>query len=173
VNAREVAVAALVAAMYAVLVAALPMVSFLMWQVRLADALLMLSTVLGWPAVVGVTLGCLLGNLTAPWGSALLVAVDAVLGSTANFLAGYLAYRIAYRKGLKRKVLAACCAIVVVSIIVGSYLKFLLEWAFGVDLPLWLSISGVVPGSLAAIGGLGTLLSVALERYLKSEGSAR
>ena len=172
-NAREVAVAALVAAMYAVLVAALPMVSFLMWQVRLADALLMLSTVLGWPAVVGVTFGCLLGNLTAPWGSALLVAVDAVLGSTANFLAGYLAYRIAYRKGLKRKVLAACCEIAVVSIIVGSYLKFLLEWAFGVDLPLWLSISGVVPGSLVAIGGLGTLLSVALERYLKSEGSAR
>jgi len=173
VNAREVAVAALVAAMYAVLVAALPMVSFLMWQVRLADALLMLSTVLGWPAVVGVTFGCLLGNLTAPWGSALLVAVDAVLGSTANFIASYLAYRIAYRKGLKRKVLAACCEVAVVSIIVGSYLKFLLEWAFGVDLPLWLSISGVVPGSLVAIGGLGTLLSVALERYLKSEGSVR
>ena len=168
-NAREVAVAALVAAMYAVLVAALPMVSFLMWQVRLADALLMLSMVLGWPAVVGVTLGCFLGNLTAPWGSALLVAIDAVLGSAANFLASYLAYRIAYQKGLKRKVLAACCEIAVVSIIVGSYLKFLLEWAFGMELPLWLSVAGVVPGSLVAIGVLGTLLSVALENYLKPE----
>ena len=171
-NAREVAVAALVAAMYAVLVAALPMVSFLMWQVRLADALLMLSTVLGWPAVVGVTFGCFLGNLTAPWGSALLVAIDAVLGSAANFLASHLAYRIAYRKGLKYKLLASCCEIAVVSIIVGSYLKFLLEWAFGVDLPLWLSVAGVVPGSLVAIGALGTLLSVVLEKYLKSQGSA-
>ena len=171
-NAREVAVAALVAAMYAVLVAALPMVSFLMWQVRLADALLMLSTVLGWPAVVGVTFGCFLGNLTAPWGSALLVAIDAVLGSAANFLASYLAYRIAYRKGLKYKLLASCCEIAVVSIIVGSYLKFLLEWAFGVDLPLWLSVAGVVPGSLVAIGALGTLLSAVLEKYLKSQGSA-
>lgn len=171
-NAREVAVAALVAAMYAVLVAALPMVSFLMWQVRLADALLMLSTVLGWPAVVGVTFGCFLGNLTAPWGSALLVAIDAVLGSAANFIASYLAYRIAYRKGLKYKLLAACCEIAVVSIIVGSYLKFLTEWTFGRELPLWLSVAWVVLGSLVAIGGLGTLLSVVLEKYLKSEGSA-
>ncbi len=171
-NAREVAVAALVAAMYAVLVAALPMVSFLMWQVRLADALLMLSTVLGWPAVVGVTFGCFLGNLTAPWGSALLVAIDAVLGSAANFLASYLAYRIAYRKGLKYKLLASCCEIAVVSIIVGSYLKFLMEWTFGRELPLWLSVAGVVLGSLVAIGALGTLLSVVLEKYLKSQGSA-
>lgn len=166
VNAREVAVAALLAAMYAALVAALPMISFLLWQVRLADALLMLSTVLGWPAVVGVTLGCFLGNLTAPWGSALLVAIDAVLGSAANFLASYLAYKIAFRKGLRRKIAAACVEIATVSIIVGSYLKFLLEWAFGADVPLWLSVAGVVPGSLLAIGVLGTPLAVALERFL-------
>ena len=165
-NAREVAVAALVAAMYAVLVAALPMISFLLWQVRLADALLMLSTVLGWPAAVGVALGCFLGNLTAPWGSALLIAIDAVLGSAANFLASYLAYRVAYRKGLKHKIAAACIEIVVVSDIVGSYLKFLLEWAFRADVPLWLSVAGVVPGSLLAVGVLGTLLAVALERFL-------
>jgi uncharacterized membrane protein len=168
VNARGIAVAALVAAMYAALVAALPMISFLLWQVRLADALLMLSTVLGWPAVVGVTLGCLLGNLmAAPWGSALLAAIDAVLGSAANFLASYLAYRIAYRKGLRSKILAAGCEIAVVSIIVGSYLKFLLEWAFGAEVPLWLSITGVVPGSLLAIGVLGTSLAVALERFFE------
>jgi uncharacterized membrane protein len=154
--------------MYAALVAALPMISFLLWQVRLADALLMLSTVLGWPAVVGVTLGCLLGNLmAAPWGSALLAAIDAVLGSAANFLASYLAYRIAYRKGLRSKILAACCEIAVVSIIVGSYLKLLLEWAFGAEVPLWLSIAGVVPGSLLAIGVLGTSLAVALERFFE------
>ena len=167
-NARGIAVAALVAAMYAALVAALPMISFLLWQVRLADALLMLSTVLGWPAVVGVTLGCLLGNLmAAPWGSALLAAIDAVLGSAANFLASYLAYRVAYRKGLRSKILAAGCEIAVVSIIVGSYLKFLLEWTFGAEVPLWLSITGVVPGSLLAIGVLGTSLAVALERFFK------
>ena len=168
VDARGIAVAALVAAMYAALVAALPMISFLLWQVRLADALLMLSTVLGWPAVVGVTLGCLLGNLmAAPWGSALLAAIDAVLGSAANFLASYLAYRVAYRKGLRSKILAAGCEIAVVSIIVGSYLKLLLEWAFGAEVPLWLSITGVVPGSLLAIGVLGTSLAVALERFFK------
>jgi uncharacterized membrane protein len=168
VDARGIAVAALVAAMYAALVAALPMISFLLWQVRLADALLMLSTVLGWPAVVGVTLGCLLGNLmAAPWGSALLAAIDAVLGSAANFLASYLAYRVAYRKRLRSKILAAGCEIAAVSIIVGSYLKFLLEWAFGAEVPLWLSIAGVVPGSLLAIGVLGTSLAVALERFFK------
>jgi len=172
VRAREVALAALVAAAYAVLVAALPMISFLLWQVRVADALLMLSTVLGWPAVVGVTLGCLVGNvLAAPWGSAALAALDAVLGSAANFAASYLAYRVAYGRGLGRKVVAAAIEVCVVSLVVGSYLRYLVLWAFGVDIPLWLSVAGVVPGSVVSIGALGTGLALLVERASRERGA--
>lgn len=172
-NARELALAAVVAAMYAVLVAALPMISFLLWQVRVADALLMLSTALGWPAVVGVTLGCFVGNLTGPWGSAPLLLIDAALGSLTNFLASCLAYRIAYRRGLAGKLAAAAVGIAVVSLVVGSYLKYLMLWAFGVDIPLWLSIAGVVPGSTVAIGLLGTPLALTVERYLANRARVR
>jgi len=161
---RDLAVAALIAAMYAALVIALPMVSFLLWQVRIADALLMLSTVLGWPAVVGVTLGCFIGNLTAPWGSTSLVLMDAVLGSLANFIASYAAYKVAYRRGIAYKLTAAAAEIAAISLIVGSYLKYLLLWAFNVDIPLAISILGVLPGSIIAIGVLGTALALALER---------
>jgi len=47
VNSRELALSAVLAAMYAAAVVLLSPVSFLVWQVRVADALLMLSTVLG------------------------------------------------------------------------------------------------------------------------------
>ncbi|RLE97055.1 MAG: hypothetical protein DRJ96_02090 [Thermoprotei archaeon] len=161
---RDLAVAALIAAMYAALVAALPMISFLLWQVRIADALLMLSTVLGWPAVVGVTLGCFIGNLTAPWGSTALILIDATMGSLANFVASYIAYKVAYRRGVAYKLAAAAIEVGVISVIVGSYLKYLLLWAFNVDLPLTLSILGVLPGSFIAIGVLGTALAIALEK---------
>ena len=174
VNARDIALSALVAAIYAVLVVALPMVSFLMWQVRLADALLMLSTVLGWPAVLGVTMGCFIGNLlAAPWGSFALSVFDAVFGSAANFTASYLAYRLAFNKGLRCKVEAALLEIAVVSLIVGSYLRYLLLWAFNVDLPLWLSIAGVLPGSFVAIGVVGTMVALSVERARVHTGFQR
>lgn len=166
---RDLAVAALVAAMYAVLVAALPMISFLLWQVRIADALLMLSTVLGWPAVVGVTLGCFIGNLTAPWGSTALILIDAVMGSLANFAASYAAYKIAYKRGVLYRLAAAALEIAIVSLIVGSYLKYLLLWALNIDLPLHISILGVLPGSLIAIGVLGTALALALEKRVTAQ----
>lgn len=164
---KDAALAALVAAAYAALVMLLPMVSFLLWQVRIADALLMLSTVMGWPAVVGVTLGCLIGNfLAAPWGSALLAAIDAALGSVANFIASSLAHKISRRGELRYMVAAAAAEVAVISVFVGSYLRYLLLWAFGVDIPLWLSISGVLPGSIVSIGVLGLALSLLVSRHL-------
>ncbi|MEM1509635.1 MAG: QueT transporter family protein [Thermofilaceae archaeon] len=166
-DAKAPALSALIAAMYAVLVAALPMVSFLMWQVRLADSLLMLSTVLGWPAIIGVTVGCFIGNLSAPWGSIGLILLDAALGSLANFLASYAGYMLAYGRGLSEKLAAAVAEIVIVSFIVGTYIKYLMLWAFGINIPLAISILGVVPGSVVAIGVLGTALAVALEKRVR------
>uniref|UniRef100_A0A7C4FEP1 QueT transporter family protein n=1 Tax=Thermofilum pendens TaxID=2269 RepID=A0A7C4FEP1_THEPE len=168
---RDLALSAVLAAMYAAAVVLLSPVSFLVWQVRIADALLMLSTVLGWPAVVGVTVGCFVGNmLAAPWGSAFLNAVDAVLGSLANLAASYLGLRVGLGRGLRWKAVAAAVEVAVVSLVVGSYLKYLLLWAFGTDIPLWLSVAGVLPGSVVSIGVLGTGLAVLVERRLQSLG---
>lgn len=153
--------------MYALLVVILPSISFLLWQVRVADALLMLSTVLGWPAIIGVTVGCFLGNfLAAPWGAVSLALVDAVLGSIANFAASSAAYAAARGRGVKSKLAAAVLEILIVSVVVGIYIKYLLEWAFNINVPLLVSIAGVVPGSIVSIGVGGTLLAMALERRI-------
>jgi len=173
VKARELALSAVLAAMYAAAVVLLSPVSFLPWQVRVADALLMLSTVLGWPAVIGVTVGCFVGNLlAAPWGSAFLAAVDAVLGSLANLAASYLGLKVGLGRGFWWKVAAAAVEVAVVSLVVGFYLKYLLLWAFSTDVPLWLSVAGVLPGSIVSIGVLGTGLAVLVERRLRPAGVA-
>ena len=166
-KAKDLAAASVIAALYALLVVALPFISFLLWQVRIADALLMMSTVLGWPAVIGVTLGCFLGNfIAAPWGAVSLTLIDAVLGSIANFVASLAAYIVAYRKDLRFKIIGAIVEIVLVSLIVGAYLKYLLEWAFNIDMPVLISIAGVVPGSIISIGFVGTALTIALEKRI-------
>mgnify|MGYP001772626141 CR=1 FL=1 len=168
---RELAVASLIAALYAILVYVLPMVSFLLWQVRIADSLLPLSTVFGYPAVVGVTIGCFLGNiLSAPWGSSVLNAFDAILGSSINFIAGYIAFKLAFKADKRRKLIASILQAIIVSVGVGSYLKYLLLWAFNTNIPILLSIAGVLPGSVVSIVVLGVPLSFAVEKALKRTG---
>jgi len=168
VRSRDMALAGIVAALYAVLVYVLPFASFLLWQVRVADALIALSTVLGYPAVLGVAVGCFIGNiLAAPWGSLALSAFDAVLGSLVNLAAGYAGFKISGKGGRRRRLAALIAQSLIVSVGVGSYLKYLLLWAFGTDIPLLLSIAGVLPGSLISIVVLGFPLSLAVERSIR------
>ncbi len=158
------ALASVIAAAYAALVIALPGISFMAFQVRVADALLPLSIVLGWPAVVGVTVGCFVGNMAAPWGSWGLIAIDMIGGSFANFLASYLAYKIAYGRGRARRLVAVCVEIVVVTLIVGTYLTYIIGGRLELG-PLYYSILiGVLIGSIVAIGVMGYALVEALER---------
>ncbi len=161
----EIAVAAIVASLYAALVATLPAISFLAWQIRVADALLTLSMILGKPAIAGVVLGCLIGNLTAPWGAAGLIAIDAILGSLANLIASGAAYYIYRgRRGVLWKAIGALVEIAVVTVIVGTYLTYLLKWAFNVEIPLLVNWLGVLVGSAISIGVLGVPLAEVLEK---------
>jgi uncharacterized membrane protein len=90
-NVKDLALTTIFAALYAVLVVALAGISFQLVQVRLADALIPLSIVFGWPAVIGVTVGCVISNVVSPMPS---VLVDITLGAAANFLASLLAWRV-------------------------------------------------------------------------------
>ncbi|MEM4762037.1 MAG: QueT transporter family protein [Thermofilum sp.] len=166
-RAREAALSSIIAATYAVLVIVLAPISFGLVQVRLADALIPLSTVLGYPAAVGVTVGCFVGNLVAAsWGSSLLNLVDAILGSAANFLAGYLGWKLCSSCGFRRRALAALVQATVISLIVGAYLRYLLLWAFDLDVPIALSILSVFAGSLASVVAVGVPLAALVERRL-------
>ena len=155
------ALSAVLAALYAGLVVALAPISFYVFQVRVADALLPLSAVLGWPAVIGFTVGCFLGNLAGvlagmPSGA---VLIDATGGSFANFLGCYLAYKLAGGSEDKKKLLASTFVITaVVTAIVGTYLPLLLGF------PLWMGWLGVLAGSLISVNVMGYLLLLAFLR---------
>jgi len=154
---RFVAEASLFAALYAVGVLLLAPISFGVLQVRVADALIPLSILLGWPVVLGVTLGNLVANaLGSPFGM-----VDVLGGTVANFVASYLAKRVA-QKGFRGSWLLGCAsANATVTLIVGGYITWLVKIPIGS--PLWeLPIVGILLGSTVSINILGYLLLKAL-----------
>lgn len=163
----SVALTAMIAGLYFVLVHMLGPISFIAPQVRVADALLMLPTVLGLPAVVGVTLGCFAANMF-PVGHTVNI-IDVIFGSTANLVAGYVVYKIAYNRATaKRLMLSAYLAVTIVTVIVGSYLPFIIPEVAEVNLLTVLTVGwlGVLPGETIAIGVIGLPLVKALKKTL-------
>ena len=167
-SSRDIALAALIAALYASLVILLPFISFLVWQVRIADALIPLSIVFGFPAIIGVTIGCFIGNIIgAPWGSIALGFIDAVFGSLANLVSSFLAYKIAFKTESKIRAMLACSiATIVITLIVGSYLPYLLK-AIGVEIPIWLGWLGVLPGTIISVNIVGFNLIFLIKKIQK------
>ena len=158
-KARFISLSALFTALYAVGVIVLAPISFGVIQCRVADALIALSTVFGWPVIIGVTLGCIAANLYGGLG-----LVDVVGGSLANFLAAWLGYIIAKRFGTTRKTLfiATLTQSATIGLVVGGYLWILF------NLPAPLTIATVLAGSLISICGLGNLLISILKKAARA-----
>ncbi len=164
---REISLAAVIAALYAALVIFLAPVSFGPIQLRIADCIIPLAALLGWPAVIGVSLGALIGNAYF-----FLGAVDVVFGAVANLLAGAIIFR--FRDRLLPALTAGSVAI---GVVVGSYL-----WIYfpppdmGLSIPVWLvMIVSITLSSLIAVAVLGyallqALLSSGLRELLESRG---
>jgi len=149
----QIALTAVFAALYAVGVVFLAPISFQIFQVRVADALLPLAMVFGWPAILGLSLGAFVANVFGGLGP-----VDMIGGAIANFLATLLAWNIVNRKGKRWMPVGVSVEILVVTLVVGTYLSYLLA------IPLTLSWLGILLGSLAAIGILGSILLYTLSR---------
>ena len=132
-------------------------ISFELTQVRVADALIPLSILFGWPAVVGVSAGCAISNVLSPMPS---VIADITFGSLANFVASFLAWRIAAsrRNAVGRELLGCIVATVTVTFVVGTYLAVLTQ------MEVWLWWIGVGIGSTISICGIGFPLVQALKR---------
>ena len=138
------------AAVYAVLVFTLAGVSFGIVQIRIADALIPLSIIFGWPAVCGVTLGCVIANVITPFPS---IVTDIMLGSVANFVASLLAWKIGcWRSSRVGELLGCIVATIVVTFIVGTYLAIITA----TDYSVWWT--GVGIGSIVSISIVGFLL---------------
>ncbi len=173
-DAKTVSLTAVFASLYAALVIFLAPISSGPIQLRVADCLLPLAALFGWPIVLGATLGCLVGNAVGgmmAYGS--LNPFDVVLGSAANLVATTAIF--AFRK---RKLLGCILASLIVGAIVGGYLWIFAPPPdiFGLPLQPWTAmVVSITLSSLAAIAVIGYVLLVAVSRpnvveSIKSKG---
>jgi uncharacterized membrane protein len=156
-NSRSIALAAVLAALYAAYVFYFAVTSFGPLQVRIVDAFLPLSILLGFPAIVGLTLGGFVGNiLGSPIG-----IVDYIGGPTANFVAATLAWAITRRRFKGSWIAAIAIEITSVTLIVGSYL---VAFYASPGTPLWVGWAEFLGSEVVAIGILGYPLLQAVDR---------
>jgi len=160
----EVAITAFFAALYAIGVIALAPISFMIFQVRIADSLLPLSILFGVPASLGFSIGAFVANMFGGLG-----VIDILGGSLANLIAGIAGWKIGQRKIRGRLFLATMVQNLILTAIVGTYLAYL----FG--FPILVGWSGIFLGSTVAINLLGYTLLKAFSkspvlRTLRSHG---
>jgi uncharacterized membrane protein len=136
-------------------------------QLRVADFMIALAALFGWPIIGGVTIGCFLTNAYYFIG-----APDVVLGPIANLVAASLVMFLR-----KRRLLACIVGALPIGLIVGSYL-----WLFFPPpeilgtLPAWAGmIVSITVSSLIAVTVIGYLVLSILSRPniiepLKSRG---
>ncbi|MGB9728901.1 MAG: QueT transporter family protein [Thermoprotei archaeon] len=84
----EIALTSIIAALYVGLIEVFHPISFEAVQIRIANALIGTVPVLGWPAIVGITLGVFIGNITSPLGP-----ID-LLSSIPSFVGCYIIYKL-------------------------------------------------------------------------------
>ena len=164
INAINSALSALFAAIYAIGVIMLAPISFMPFQVRIADCLMPMAILFGWPAIIGLTLGCLVANFFGGLGY-----IDVIGGSVANMAAGFIAWKIGLRRFHGSWFVATIVENLTVTAIVGFYLWFILAIPDviinGIVVPgLAASWAGIFMGSLVAINALGYALLRILSR---------
>jgi uncharacterized membrane protein len=150
-NAIHMTLTAVFAALYAVGVVFLAPISFQVFQVRIADALLPLAMLFGWPAILGLSLGAFVANFFGGLGP-----IDIKGGAVANLLATFVAWKISHGRRRLNAFAGILLEIVIVTLIVGTYLSFL------IGMPLVVGLFGIFMGSVIAIGILGGTLFLAL-----------
>ena len=139
-------------------------------QLRLADFMIALAALFGWPMVAGVTLGCFLTN-----GYYFLGAPDVILGPIAHLIAASVVLLLR-----KRRLLACIAGALPIGLFVGGELWFFFSFAPSTDLfgalPAWAAmIISITVSSIIAIGVIGYVVLSVLSRPriiepLKSHG---
>jgi len=136
-------------------------------QLRVADCLIALSALLGWPVISGVTIGCFLTNAYYFIG-----IQDVVFGPVANFIAASIVFLLR-----RHRFLACIVGAMPVGFIVGGYLWLFFPppEVFGA-VPAWIGmITSITLSSLIAISLIGYVLLLTLSKPsimkpLKSHG---
>jgi uncharacterized membrane protein len=139
-------------------------------QLRIADCLIALTVLFGWPVVGGVTFGCLVTNAYY-----FLGAQDVIFGPIANLIAATVVLLLR-----KRRFLACVAGALPIGLVVGAYLSIFFPFLTPPQvlnaLPaIAAMIVSLTISSIIAIAGIGYLLLGVLSRPnviepLKSHG---
>jgi len=153
---NEVSLTIVFTSLYAVLVIALGTMGQGPVQLRVADCLIPLAALFGWPVIVGVTAGCFVGN-SFVW----LGTEDVVFGTIANLIAATIVFLLR-----KRQLLACTVGSLPIGFIVGSYLWLFFDFQvdiFGILIPSWAAmIASVTLSTLIVMSGIGYAILNAL-----------
>lgn len=142
--------AAMIAAIYVLLVQLFAPISLYAIQCRIAEALTILPYFTS-AAIPGLTIGCLLGNVLA--GADML---DIIFGTLATLIGAYGSYALR-----KYKWAVPLPPILANTIIVPWVLRF----AYAESAPIWFLMATVGIGEVISCGILGMVLLLALSRY--------
>jgi uncharacterized membrane protein len=175
-DSRDLALTAVFAALYVIINLAeaffvgSPIFTYGPIQLRLADCLIALAALFGWPLVGGVTLGCVLANAYY-----FLGVPDVILGPIANLVATGIVLFLR-----KRRLVACVAGALPIGVIVGSYLWLFFPFLSPPEvlsfLPAWAAmIVSLTISSLIAVAVIGYLVLSILSRPniiepLKSRG---
>ncbi len=146
-----VATAAVYAAMYVVLTVAFSPISYGVVNVRVANILLGLVPLIGWPGVVGQALGVFIANQPALGDS--LGPID-LINVVPSFVFAFLLWKL-------RKT-SVFLGLTLYSIALGITVSYALNYAF--NLPLAVEIPQVTAGIFVATAVLGYIFYKAVER---------
>lgn len=144
---KNLCLCGVIAAVYAALTLALPVLSYGEYQCRIAEAMTLLPIVLP-QSIPGLVVGCLVSNLLSPVG-----LPDIIFGTLATLVAACGTYLLR-----KRRWLAALCPVLANGVIVGAMLSI----AYG--LPLALTMLQVAVGEAVAVYVLGFAMLAALKK---------
>ena len=153
INTKKLAVATIFAALYAVGVIFLAPISFGVYQVRVADAMLPLAMIFGLPSALGFSLGCIVSNVYGGLG-----IIDIVGGATANLVACTLAWYIGRNGRLAQRFMGTVAITVAVTLIVGGYLSLIFQ------VPVEIGLLGILVGSIVAVNVIGFPIEEAIKR---------
>lgn len=153
ISTRQLSIVVIFSALYSIAVIFLAPISFGIYQVRVADALLPLSMIFGIPSAIGFGFGAIISNIYGGLGP-----IDIIGGSLANIIACSLAWYISKRGGFTIRFVGSMIETIVITIIVGGYLAVLF------DVPIEFGLVGILIGSLVAINILGFPIQEAIRR---------
>jgi len=137
---------ALIAALYYILTLIFAPISYSLMQIRISECLSVLAYFTP-AAIPGLSLGCLLANLSSPFG-----LIDIIFGTLATAVSAYIASKI------KNKFIVPVPYIIINALVVGYVLKYMLNVSI-ILAALWVAI-----GEAASVYIIGLPLLYLIEK---------